>query len=135
MQSQEELSLAVEGVRRRLCEWRRSNKAPKPIPDDIWREAADLAQRFGVCRVRKILGLGYDRLKKNMPASRKPVTVAARTAPPAPVPAFLEWIAPPLSTVEHCSLELESPRGTKLRLEVKGLPVSGLTALMKELAV
>ena len=125
-QGQQQLLEAVGDVRRKLEEWRTGERASRRIPESIWDEAVGLANQYGVCRVCQELQLGYKSLKKRMSLRSQ---VAATTAP-----AFLEWISPGSTTIEHCALELESGRGAKLRLEMSGVPASALATLIREFA-
>jgi hypothetical protein len=124
MQHQPDFLDAISEVQGGLEVWRASKSVPRRIPPEIWGKAVRLASVFGVGRVSQALRLGYTELKRKMP-SHLPV---ARTAQPA----FLELISAPPSVIEYCSFELENSRGTKIRLELKGVPASGLATLIRE---
>jgi hypothetical protein len=50
------------------------------------------------------------------------------------VPAFVELLASGSSTGTSCLVEVESPRGAKLRLELKGIQPSELAELIRAFA-
>src|ERR1039458_1404564 len=110
-QGQQQLLLAVVDVRRKLDEWRKGGSSQKRIPQAIWDEAVGLANQYGVSPVCHELQVDYKSLKRRMPAQAR--------VPATPAPAFLEWISPGSAAIEQCTLELESHRGVKLRLEMK----------------
>src|ERR1017187_9550098 len=126
-QGQQDFLEAVDDIRRRMGEWRRGERLTRRVPEEFWSEAVGLANQYGIGRICQALGLDYKGLKKRMPSQ---LQVAA-----SPPPAFLEWISPATATIEQCILELETGRGAKLRLEMKGVPASGLATLLREFAV
>jgi hypothetical protein len=117
---------AVKDVRQRLADWRAGDRSLNRIPADIWAEAVGLARKYGVGPVCQTLSLGYNDLRARMPGNLQ------ATGSTTPAPAFLEWIAPTSTTIEQCSLELQATSGIKLRLEMKGVPASGLALIIRE---
>jgi len=115
---------AVDEVQRRLVDWRGGEKVSKRIPEEIWADIVCLAGQFGPSLVSRTLGLSYRCLMKRMP-----VQLALASASP---PAFKEWIAPVAASIEQCSVELESHRGAKLRIEMNGVSPSALATLIRE---
>jgi hypothetical protein len=49
----------------------------------------------------------------------------------ANLPAFVEFLAPAAGAVTNCSVEVESPQGGKLRLELKVVPTTELASLIR----
>ena len=123
-QGRQNLQAAVESVSRRLDEWRKGEKVSRRIPEEIWAEVVCLAGQFSVSAVSQALGLGYNCLRNRMP-----VLAALASAPQS---AFSEWIAPVASTIERCSIELESHRGAKLRLDMNSVSPAALALLIRE---
>ena len=63
----------LQQVRRRIDVWRWTRLKRSPMPEELWAQAARLAQRLGVWRVARDLGLCYESLKRRVEekASRK----------------------------------------------------------------
>lgn len=60
-----EMPAPVAALSRRIEKWRtkRAHRAT-PMPISLWTEAAVLSQQFGVHRISRYLGLGYNKLKQ-----------------------------------------------------------------------
>ena len=112
----------------RLESWRSEYSAPTPIPTDIWKRAAELAGELGVGRVAKALRLDYSRLKKL--SAGDTATPLERSA--AKQPAFVELRPLPPETAGRCVIEIESPRGARMRLQMDSAQSSSLAALVRE---
>lgn len=126
----------------RFREWRRSTPLGSRIPEGLWAVAVRLADRYGVSKTAKVLILDYYALKRRLEAMPRlqamPVEdpASGELAEFVEVPAS-EWPLPAIATASagvptppgECLVELEDNRGTKLRLHLKGLPVSDLVAL------
>ena len=97
-------------VSQQVEEWRSAHPPRSRLPETIWAAAAEMAQRHGLHRTAKALGMDYMRLKKRLPGGAQP-----RLAPPA----FLELLASPAGLAE-CVVELESSHG-KMRVAMKGM--------------
>lgn len=124
-------------VKQSLSDWRRREKAPKPIPASIWEEAVLLARRHGVGPVAAGLKLDHAKLKAKLAASVGE-TRPSTTLEPV-VPTFVELFgAPPTSTrptaaVGPCVLRLSSPRGLRVRVDLTNIGTAELATLLKEL--
>jgi hypothetical protein len=57
---------SLEQLRLRFELWRRNHPGRHRLPQELWSAAANLAQRYGVCRTAKALRLEYYSLKKHM---------------------------------------------------------------------
>ncbi len=66
----------------------------------------------------------------------RPATTSPRRAKQraAALPAFVELLASGSGTGTTCLVEVESPRGAKLRLELKGIQTSELAELIRAFA-
>ncbi len=49
---------------KRVEHWRRTRKKRRPMPEDLWEEAASVARIHGVHMVSRVLRLNYNDLKK-----------------------------------------------------------------------
>ena len=107
--------------------WRRTRPRGSRIPSSLWQSAVDAARDHGVSRSAQALRLDYYRLKERLES-------APEVAGPDPVPGggFLEF---PLFTpaTSECVFALEDARGTRLRVELKGVASEELEALARAL--
>ena len=108
---------SMRGIHGRFARWRKSHTGRLPIPESLWRAAAEVAGEHGVFRTAKVLSLEYGKLKRLTVEShsgrRRTVKLSA---PPA---AFVELLTPGTGTGAECVIELEGPRG-KIRIQWKG---------------
>jgi hypothetical protein len=105
--------------------WRR-RRTRREIPDEIWRQATELARRHGVHATAKALRLDYYSLRRRV---GEPVATATRGS--GPVPTFVE--IDPVSSSSECTIDIEDPRGTKVRIQIKGAVPRELAALAQTL--
>ena len=115
-------------ARREFDRWRRTRPRGARIPAQLWRTAVALAQRHGVSKTASALGLDYYAVKKRLTrvAPREPI----REDRPA---SFVELPPGCLSPSGTCVLELERPKGSRLRLELQGFPLSELERFVRSL--
>jgi hypothetical protein len=146
-----EIPARVEGVRRRLERWREARRAGMRIPEPLWAVAVKVAGRYGIHRTAQALRLDYYSLKRRVEreATEKETTtereavakgrgarksgVGASKTPAAAAATFVELPSPARSSCGECTLELERPGGTKMRVHLKGLPASDLAAFGRSL--
>ena len=101
----------VERVRQRIALWRQERTAGKPMPQRLWTAAAKVAQRHGVARTMRMLGLDYYKLKSLV--QRKSL---AQGAAPVESAQFVE-VAPP-APVAQCRIEIEGGAGARIKIEL-----------------
>lgn len=111
----------------RLKSWRRDHSAPTPIPAEIWRHAAELASAMSVSTVAKTLRLDYSRLKK---LARGEDDSTAPTFRPSP--AFVELRPMLMDGIGQCVVEVESSRGSRMRIQMENPHCSNLAALIRD---
>jgi hypothetical protein len=124
----------MEQVRRRFEEFRRANPARSRFPEALWMAAAELAARQGVYRTARALKLAVPSLRKwlaKRSGAPKPTRAAKQKQERADLPAFVEFLAPAVSGVTNCSVEVESPQGAKLRLELKAIAAGEVAQLIR----
>ena len=128
----------VEQVRRRWAEWRSTHAVRSRLPEELWAAAVELVQRDGIEATARALDVDKPSLRKwtgrlqpqRQPRpGRSPQKQRANT-----LPAFVELLASGSSTASSCLVEVESPRGAKLRLELKGMQPSELAELIRAFA-
>jgi hypothetical protein len=112
-------------VRARFEEWRNKRSGKSRIPAELWSAAVEVARKEGINRTARELHVAWDDLKRRMaPMGEVPQQPGS--------PSFVELVAPQAESIPECMIELEGRRG-KLRIHVKGAPVSYLTTLSREL--
>lgn len=104
----------IEDLRRRLEEWRSTRPRRARLPEPLWSEAVALARTQGLAPTARALRLDYGSLKKRLQR-------LAADAPGAP-PAFVELIAPTAANLSACVVELEGPRGGRMRIQFRAAP-------------
>ena len=127
----------VEELRRRFEEFRSQHRTRTRLPEELWRAAAEIAERRGINLVCRCLRLDSNSLKKWMGkgvhgsgARRVGRKRTART----PAATFMELLTPATSVAASCVVEVESQRGGKLRLELKGIATSEIARLIHSFA-
>jgi hypothetical protein len=123
----------MEQVRRRFEEFRSANPVRTPFPEALWMAAVELATRHGIKPTARTLGLAVPSLRKRM-GDRGGARNANQVEPKqrsANLPAFVEFLAPATGAVTNCSVEVESPQGGKLRLELKVVAPTELASLIR----
>jgi hypothetical protein len=122
----------IEQVGRRFEEFRRANPLRTRFPEALWIAAAELATRHGVNATARALRLAVPSLRKWV-ENRGGTQTAKRLEPKRTgnLPEFVEFLAPATGVVTNCSVEVESPQGGKLRLELKVVPTTELASLIR----
>ena len=115
---------AVVDLRNRLNRWRSSQTKRRPIPEDLWKEAADLARKHGVSQIATSLGLGYYGLKERAEGRGSPPAVLKPTT-------FLEVESTPSFFPPGFMLEVGRKDGTKMTMRLSGPAPIDLAALVR----
>lgn len=118
----------LEQLKRRFEEFRSMQTSRGRLPDVLWKEAAELARRYGLNPTAQALRLDYGRLKKRMTTSPDRVK---RKEEERPTPSFVELIGASPGGTTDCHVEVESDRGAKLRIELKAIATSELAGLIR----
>lgn len=103
----------LETGRRRFERWRRTRKSHSRIPERLWASAVKLAGAYGLCRTARTLGLDYYALKKRLNSTAPHDSSGQQTATP-----FVELLPP--QPLPECIVQLEHPRGAKMRIRLTG---------------
>jgi len=124
---QSDFLAALWRAQRKIEQWRERHRPRARIPEELWREAAELACAYGINRTAKALRLGYYSLKKR-------VAAVARSGERAPE--FVEILPGGMPAPRpECLIEVEDGRGAKMRIRLQGgdLPdVAALTRVFRE---
>lgn len=123
----------VEQLRQRFTEWRKTHAVRSKFPEELHQAAARLAHRDGIDTVMRALKVDKPSLQKwtarlqqqRLPKRKMNVE-----------PTFVELLASgaPHKAAGGCLVEVESPRGGKLRLELTSVPTSELAELIRAFA-
>ncbi len=128
----------VEQLRLRFMEFRKAHAVRSRLPEELWAAAAKLARRDGIEATARVLEVDRpslqkwaDRFEPRAQAQQRKVPVQRRARKRVPaVPAFVELLAETTSATS-CLVEVESPKGGKLRLELKAIRSSELAELIR----
>src|SRR3990167_4074935 len=114
-------SIGLENTRRRVARWRETRThRGAPMPAALWAAAVALVRQHGLYPTARALRVDYGSLKKRMDAAG-----AGRY----PSPAFVELPAARPTGLGACVIELEGPRGGRMRIEVPGATLADLVVL------
>ena len=107
-------------------QWRSARAHRMAMPEPLWRQSAKVARQFGLARVARLLRLDYYSLKERIESPDRD-SAAVQEARPA----FIELQPLPATPVSECTIELEHPRGSRMRIHMKGAPMPDVAALSR----
>ena len=120
---QPDFPAALSRAQRRIERWRERRRPRTRIPEELWREAAQLACEYGINRTARALRLDYYALKKRAAAAARSGERAAE---------FVEILPGGLSAPRsECMIELEDASGTKMRIHLQGGDLPDVAALAR----
>jgi hypothetical protein len=121
-QSKLPVPVKIEELRVRLQEWRQTRRLGTAIPAEVWSSAIELAREHGTAKVARLLSLDYCDLRKRLESNEEAPAQGAR---------FLEVIPSLWSPGWEWLVELEDPKGARMRIQVKGATAPDLEALTR----
>jgi hypothetical protein len=137
----------VEQLGRRFAEFRSTHPVRSRLPEELWAAAAKLARRDGVEATAQVLDVDRPSLQKwtdrfepgAQVKTRKPRRQRQAGKTESTASAFVELLAQTSGATLHrgetgCLVEVESPQGAKLRLELKAISTSALAELIRAFA-
>jgi len=127
----------LEELRKRFEEFRNQHETRTRLPEELWRAAAEIGERRGINQVCRGLRLDANSLKKWMGKGvdgAKPKAARKKRPAVTPAAAFVELLTPATQVAASCVIEVESQRGGKLRLELKGIATSEIAQLIHSFA-
>lgn len=128
----------VEQLRLRFMEFRKAHAVRSRLPEELWAAAAKLARRDGIEATARVLEVDRPSLQKwtdrfepraQTKQLSNPVQHSVRKRVHAE-PAFVELLAETIPATS-CLVEVESPKGGKLRLELKAIATVQLAELIR----
>lgn len=118
-------SLAMERVRQRFEQWRRTRTPRRsPIPATLWAAAVALARQHGLYATSRLLRLDYTALKRRMSTAEDRAVASAAWRPTVIELSPAPGLCP-------CVIEIESPCGGRMRVQVPQVTVPDLVALTR----
>ena len=118
----------LEKLRRRFEGWRQSGRKGRKIPEEMWREAAELASEHGVNRVARSLGLDYNGVKQRMDEGLG----GAKLLPTVRGPNFIELSVDTVARIPECVMEFQGRQG-KLTIRLTEPGATDVVLLAKAL--
>ena len=121
-------SEGLSQLKRGFEQWRAGRRVGERIPSELWAGAVAAAVEHGAYRVAAELRLDYAVLKRR-------AALAGGTTPGSELaPRFVELFAPAgrgISATSHaqCVVELDNARGAKMRVQLNGQALAGLSVL------
>jgi len=117
--------------RRRFERWRRTREGRSRIPDPLWHSAVKLSETYGIHRTAKTLRLNPDSLKRHVASAngnglRGPGRSRQKAAGQEALTAFVELPSLERPGAPECIVELENPRGVKMRIRLTGCQSSDM---------
>jgi len=116
----------VAGLCHQIQRWRQTQRHRRRMPERLWALAASLAQQHSVARISRLARLDYYALRDRLDA-----LVGEFPAKQEKRPSFIELPMPLCAPSPECIVELEHPRGGRMRIHVKGAPAPDLAALSR----
>ena len=129
----------LEEVVQQFQRWRAGRQRIERIPEALWRAAASLYPRYAVHRIARGLRLNFvdlrDRInpkgKVKRALNRKGAAGARSTSDGLH---FMELPAAPVAGLSECSVNVkDGPRGTRIRIRIKGVGVGQLLQILRGL--
>jgi len=122
----------VEQLRLRFAEHRQTHAVRTRLPRELWAAAAKLARRDGITATARALAVDLSSMKR-WTERLEPLDKSHKSRKlPAP-PVFVELRAAETAAAS-CRVQVESPRGAKLRLELKTITAQQLVELLRAFA-
>jgi hypothetical protein len=120
------ISIALSQARHQLDLWRsqQPNKRTR-LPKEFWQQAVALAREHGLNKTARALNVKYYSLKKHFDETRGDASVSSKLKPE-----FIELLPGTVTPggVE-CTIEWTEGSNATVRMHIKGVGVSELTAL------
>ena len=117
-----DLPAAIRRAQWKMEQWRQQRRPRARIPEELWRQAAELACAYGINRTAKALRLDYYSLKKRLPGVSRSGQRAAE---------FVEILPGGMPAGQpECVIEVEDPSGAKMRIRLQGGDLPDVAALL-----
>jgi hypothetical protein len=121
----------LEDLELRFKRWRESRKRGDRIPAQLWEAAVDLAREHGVPRIANRLRLNAEFLNRRMESAASHAPASKSDTEFVELFAAAPATATSAAVTRECVIELENARGAKMRVELNGAGLAGLTHLCR----
>jgi len=119
------LPRALSTARQQFDQWRSRQRKRARLPQELWRQAAALAQEHGLNKTSRALGLKYYSLKKHLDQAGADGLIAAKAEPD-----FIELLPGVMRPgLMECTIEWADSSGTTVQMHIKGAGLSDLASL------
>ena len=119
-----DIATTVDPLRARIARWRETRSyRGGAMPAGLWAEAIVMARRHGVAPTARVLRIDYASLKRRLTADGASATNAG--------PTFVDLGAAAALGLGPCVISIDGRRGRRLRLEISGLRVPDLVAVVQ----
>lgn len=118
----------LKELSRQIERWRRTRPYRMSMPETLWTLAANVARQHGLARVARFTRLDYYSLKERIESLKQ-----SSSATSVVKPTFIELQPLPVNPVSECTIELEHPRGRRMRIHIKGAPMPDVMTLSRTL--
>jgi len=119
-----ELPSELIELNRQIEVWRRDPSRGRRMPEHLWALVVQLARQWGVHRVARCLHLDYYSIKKRMRGGAETSCHEAKST-------FIELPAFASGGMPECNIEVEHPRGARMRIHVKGTAMPDLASITR----
>jgi len=117
-------TITAESLRARIAQWRETRThRGAPMPAELWAAAVGVARRHGLAPTARVLRIDYASLKRRL--------AAEGASAPDSGPTFVDLGAAAALGLGPCVISIDGRRGRRLRLEVSGLRVPDLVAVVQ----
>ena len=118
----------LKELSRQIEQWRRTRPYRMSMPETLWTLAANVARQHGLARVARFTRLDYYSLKERIESLER-----SSSGTSVVKPTFIELQPLPVNPVSECTIELEHPRGRRMRIHIKGARMPDVRALSRAL--
>ena len=118
----------LKELNRQIEQWRGTRPYRMAMPETLWTLAANVARQHGLARVARFTRLDYYSLKERIESLER-----SSSGTSVVKPTFIELQPLPVDPVSECTIELEHPRGRRMRIHIKGAPMPDVTTLSRTL--
>ena len=117
---------SLEQVQQRFESWRQRRKKGTRIPQNLWKAAAALSEKYSILHLSKVLRVNYTTLKKRVVKFNPPETSTSYVSSST----FVELPAPAPPVLES-TIEIIKSDGAVMRMRLKGAACCDLLELGK----
>jgi hypothetical protein len=118
----------LKELSRQIEQWHRTRPYRMAMPEPLWTLAANVARQHGLARVARFMRLDYYLLKDRIESLEQGGGTTSVVKP-----TFIELRPLPVNPVSECTIELEHPRGRRMRIHIKGAPMPDVMTLSRTL--